>query len=286
MTTPGRIMLPAAEPTFSALGVPSAGATLTVYLTGTTTLASLFTTAALTTAALNPQTSNAAGLFYGQSTSLFADASQQYDYVLQLPTGEMYQYADQSLVAPQGAVSGFAPINNPTFTGNPQAPTPAANNASASIATTQFVASTVALYAPLASPNLTGSPTAPTQAAGDTSNKIATDAFVAAAITTALSATEQIVAGANLRVAGGVLSIDSNVGFSAITRSGAGAFNFTFATPQPDAYYRVAVAVENVTILGAVLPQSNKSAGAFSVAVLTTGNVPTDPQGLSVSIFR
>lgn len=140
----GRLVLPLAEPTLTAQGVPSSGATLTVYQTGTTTLAELFADSNLTVSIANPQTSNAAGRFYQQSTVIWADASIAYDCVLTLPDGEMFSYETIYLLGSAASTSGFAPINSPAFTGVPTAPTPAANDSSSKIATTQFVATALA----------------------------------------------------------------------------------------------------------------------------------------------
>lgn len=73
----------------------------------------------------------------------------------------------------------LAPINSPTFTGDPKAPTPAKADNDTSIATTAHVKLVVADYAPLASPALTGIPTGPTPVAGNSSTQLATTAFVA-----------------------------------------------------------------------------------------------------------
>jgi len=75
-------------------------------------------------------------------------------------------------------IPGAAPIDSPTFTGSPKAPTPSVGDSSTDIATTAFVATS---YAPLDSPHLIGTPTAPTPPAGDSSTKIATTAFAFAA---------------------------------------------------------------------------------------------------------
>ena len=79
----------------------------------------------------------------------------------------------------------WAPINSPTFTGQPSAPTPAANNNSTRIATTAFVtaAITAGAFAPINSPTFTGVPAAPTPATNANTTQIATTAFVRAAIT-------------------------------------------------------------------------------------------------------
>jgi hypothetical protein len=109
---------------------------------------------------------------------------------------------------------GAAPINNPTFTGDPKAPTPAPGDNDTSIATTAFVANAISVipgggnvsntgtptngqlaqwtdathiqgiaaaslgFAPLASPVFTGDPQAPTPATADNDTSIATTAFV------------------------------------------------------------------------------------------------------------
>jgi len=140
----GRLVLPLAEPTLTAQGAPSSGATLTIYETGTTTLAELYADSNLTVSIANPQTSNSAGRFYDQTTVIWADQSIAYDCVLTLPDGEMFSYQTIYLIGPPTSTSGFAPINSPAFTGVPTAPTPAANDASSKIATTQFVATAIA----------------------------------------------------------------------------------------------------------------------------------------------
>ncbi|MDV2876268.1 hypothetical protein R0H07_25290, partial [Phytobacter diazotrophicus] len=111
-----------------------------------------------------------------------------------------------------------APINSPSFTGTPFAPTAAAGTNNTQIATTQFAQSLITalldsapstlntlnklasainndpIYAanvnaalntkaPLASPALTGTPTAPTAAAATNNTQIATTAFAQALIT-------------------------------------------------------------------------------------------------------
>lgn len=79
-----------------------------------------------------------------------------------------------------------APINSPTFTGTPAAPTVAGSaDSTTKIATTAFVQAVRALLAPLASPALTGTPTAPTAAGGTNTTQIATTAFVVAALNSA-----------------------------------------------------------------------------------------------------
>jgi hypothetical protein len=82
--------------------------------------------------------------------------------------------------------AGGAPITSPYFWGDPQAPTPAPDDASNRLATTGWVKSAIATitleYAPLDSPNFTGVPTAPTAAPGASDGQLATTAFVMNAV--------------------------------------------------------------------------------------------------------
>lgn len=108
-------------------------------------------------------------------------------------------------------------LASPAFTGNPTAPTPAAGDNDASLATTAFVQNAIAALvasapgtldtlnelatalgddpnfattmtnalaakAPLASPGFSGTPTAPTPGAADNSTKLATTAFIVTAL--------------------------------------------------------------------------------------------------------
>jgi hypothetical protein len=107
--------------------------------------------------------------------------------------------------------AGGAPAASPTLTGNPQAPTPLTGDHSSSIATTQFVANTIASGtvasfngrqgpvsltlsdvlsvggAPVASPNFTGTPSGPTAAPGTATTQLASTAFVTNAVVAASS---------------------------------------------------------------------------------------------------
>ncbi|EOW5816360.1 MULTISPECIES: phage tail protein [Escherichia] len=133
---------------------------------------------------------------------------------------ELKVYADDQMakhLAAPDPHSQYAPKENPTFTGTPKAPTPAAGNNTTQIATTEFVQAALtalingapatldtlkeiaaainndpkfsttinnalALKAPLSSPALTGTPTAPTAAQSVNNTQIATTAFVKSAI--------------------------------------------------------------------------------------------------------
>ena len=133
---------------------------------------------------------------------------------------ELRLYVDDQMrnhIAAQDPHTQYAQKHNPTFTGEPKAPTPAAGNNTTRIATTAFVQAAItalingapatldtlkeiaaainndpkfsttinnalALKAPLSSPALTGTPTAPTAAQSVNNTQIATTAFVKSAI--------------------------------------------------------------------------------------------------------
>ncbi|WP_447516419.1 phage tail-collar fiber domain-containing protein [Escherichia coli] len=133
---------------------------------------------------------------------------------------ELKLYVDDQMrnhIAAQDPHTQYAQKHNPTFTGEPKAPTPAAGNNTTRIATTEFVQAAItalingapatldtlkeiaaainndpkfsttinnalALKAPLLSPALTGTPTAPTAAQSVNNTQIATTAFVKSAI--------------------------------------------------------------------------------------------------------
>ncbi|HCQ0576735.1 TPA: phage tail protein, partial [Escherichia coli] len=133
---------------------------------------------------------------------------------------ELKLYVDDQMrnhIAAQDPHTQYAQKHNPTFTGEPKAPTPAAGNNTTRIATTEFVKAAItalingapamldtlkeiaaainndpkfsttinnalALKAPLSSPALTGTPTAPTAAQSVNNTQIATTAFVKSAI--------------------------------------------------------------------------------------------------------
>ncbi|HAN2097967.1 TPA: phage tail protein [Escherichia coli] len=133
---------------------------------------------------------------------------------------ELRLYVDDQMrnhIAAQDPHTQYAQKHNPTFTGTPKAPTPAAGNNTTQIATTAFVQAALtslingapatldtlkeiaaainndpkfsttinnalALKAPLSSPALTGTPTAPTAAQSVNNTQIATTAFVKSAI--------------------------------------------------------------------------------------------------------
>jgi hypothetical protein len=180
----GRLILPIAEPVLGSTGLVTPGATLSVYTNGATsgTLASLFSDSALTVPIANPQTSDAAGRFYDQTTVIWANANMAYGAVLVIPGGGTLTYENIYTLGAQADISGLAPINSPVFTGVPQAPTPALNDNSAKIATTAYVQGQN--YAPLASPAFTGVPTAPTAVAATSNTQIATTAFVHSLLST------------------------------------------------------------------------------------------------------
>lgn len=176
----GRLILPITEPILSALGVPAPGSVLTYFDAGTSNVSALFADADLSTPIENPQTADSAGRFYGQTTVIWADDGIAYDATLDVAGGSTLTFDTIYTLGAQANTSGFAPINSPTFTGIPQAPTPASNDNSAKIATTAYVQSQG--FAPLNSPTFTGTPASVTAATGTNTTEIATTAFVQDAI--------------------------------------------------------------------------------------------------------
>ena len=175
----GVIILPIAEPCIDNSGNLVVGATLTINVSGGG-LASIFANSALTTPISNPLTSDSAGRFFAQSTVIWADQTQAYDCILNYNNGTSFTFSTIYPVGPQAGTTGFAPLNSPAFTGVPTAPTPAANDSSQKLATTNFV--TAQGFAPIASPTFTGTPAGPTATPGTNTTQIATTAFVQAAI--------------------------------------------------------------------------------------------------------
>jgi hypothetical protein len=128
--------------------------------------------------------------------------------------------ASQQLV-PFTALSAYAPLASPAFTGNPTAPTATVDTNTTQIATTAYVVGQAGSAAPLvngtaavgtslryarqdhvhptdtsraalASPALTGTPTAPTATPGTNTTQIATTAFVTAAVPAAATHTQAL----------------------------------------------------------------------------------------------
>lgn len=88
-------------------------------------------------------------------------------------------YVDTSIAT---AIAPLAPLESPSLTGIPLAPTAAIGTNTAQLATTEFVQFAVAPLAPLASPTLSGVPTTPTAGPGTSTLQIASTEFVTTAI--------------------------------------------------------------------------------------------------------
>jgi hypothetical protein len=82
------------------------------------------------------------------------------------------------------ALTPYAPLASPTFTGVPAGPTAAPGTNTTQLATTAFVTAAIASgggsYAPINSPAFTGVPTAPTAATATNTTQVATTAYVQA----------------------------------------------------------------------------------------------------------
>ncbi|MHA8075773.1 tail fiber domain-containing protein [Aquirufa sp. TARAVU-A1A] len=158
-------------------------------------------------------------------------------------TGKIQLAGDLGGTATSPTVPGLAakaPLNSPSLTGTPTAPTVAAGDNSTKIATTSFVSTAVTTAvtsgatpdatttstgkiqlagdlggtatsptvpglfakAPLNSPALTGTPTAPTATAGDNSTQIATTSFVSTAITSGATPDASTTSTGKIQLAG------------------------------------------------------------------------------------
>lgn len=277
----GRLIIPSIDPVLTSAGVVNPGATLTVYNTGTTTLASLYADQGLTQPIANPQTAGSNGRFYAQGTAIWANVANGYDVVLNLTDGESFTYTDVFLLGQSTSGGSYMPTTGGVFTGSVQGITPATNDNSTNLATTAYVQNNLANVLTTAggqtlSANLSGV----TATYGTSSTVYATTAFVQAA----LAGSQQIYAQAYITIAAGVLTIVKNTGFSSITRSSAGAYNFTFTTPEADANYLIFGGVVNTTQLACVFPPANKTTGGFAASVLTYNNIPTDCSALSIIV--
>lgn len=165
-------------------GEPIPGALLAFFISPGTTPAATYSNPNLTTPNANPVVADGDGIF----PVIYLDPAVLYRAVLSYPSDGInppVQIWAANNVA-DFAAQGFAPIDSPSFTGEPEAPTPPLGDDSSRLATTDFVTRTVdqlaQTYAPIESPDLTGAPTAPTADPGTSDTQIATTAFVAAAI--------------------------------------------------------------------------------------------------------
>lgn len=114
----------------------------------------------------------------------------------------------------------LATLADPTFTGNPKAPTPSPGDADTSIATTAFVD---ASFAKKAGPALTGVPTAPTAAPGTNTTQLATTAFVVAEAFAAALPTQTGNTGKFVTTDG---TTASWIGLADVTAQGVGTYCF------------------------------------------------------------
>ena len=137
--TSGYLNVPYTFPAYQAPGVPAVGATLYFYNTGTSVLADIFSDPELTIPILNPQVSDINGMFTSQATLFFANSALAYDAVLNLPNGSSHTFSQLPTISLPQDVSGYLQNPSVVLTGTPTTTTPAANDSSSRIASTQFV---------------------------------------------------------------------------------------------------------------------------------------------------
>lgn len=284
----GRLDVPLAQPAINAVGQVTAGATLTFYNTGTTNLAAVYADADLSTPVANPQagiySSNSAGRFTVQTDTFWLDASAAYDVVLGFPDGSSLTFLQQYVLGAATNTSGFAPINSPVFTGNPQAPTPATNDNSSSIATTAFVVAQG--FAPLNSPTFTGTPAGPTASPGTSTTELATTAFVTAALTAIAAG----VAKAWVSFVGSSAAIADQLNVASVVRNAAGTYSVTFTANMANANYALDITVgmgttvhaNNSPTVGIV---SKSTTGFQFVTSSSTDTTAVDPPLICCTVF-
>ena len=256
----GQLIVPYTTPCLNAIGQPAVGATLTVYLTGSSTLAALYADNGLVTPISNPLTADAAGRFVAQATVIWASDATAYKAVINFPDGSSLTFSNLKVLEVAQSLAGFAPLNSPAFTGVPTAPTPATNDNSNKLATTGFV--NAQGYAPLNSPVFTGTPTAPTPATNDNSTKLATTAFVQAAAA---------IVAQNIGVSGYIKFTNGLVlqwGQFTITIDSSG--TATFNTPFPNACFSCVITPGGANNTNSIFYVSSVSTTGFNWTFAST----------------
>jgi len=151
--------------------------TVTVYLTGTTTLATLFANNNLIPTPLsNPFTANVNGQF------LFYAANNRYDVVL----------SNNGASGPTNPITISDILLNDPSGGSGSVTSVFGRNGAVVAQPGDYAVAQITGAAPLASPALTGVATSPTPSPGDNTTKIATTAFVTAAVAAAASAVTSV----------------------------------------------------------------------------------------------
>jgi hypothetical protein len=196
------------------------------------------------------------------------------------------------------ALTSYAPLASPAFTGTPIAPTATAGTNTTQLATTAFVTAAVAAstagvvsfntrtgaitllasdvttalnYTPanIASPAFTGSPTAPTPAQFDSSTNIATTAFVQTSLGNYQS--RQVITGAT--------TFTNASSGSWIEMAGTGPYTVTLPAPTVS---NLTFTFTNVTTNSTVITLSTPSASIYNQAVAAT--TLTVPVGATVTM--
>ena len=177
-------------------------------------------------------------------------------------------YSDGTNIYNTGvSTAGLAPINSPSLTGTPTAPTAGASSNTTQIATTAMVqaaiSAAVSTLAPKASPALSGTPTAPTPALGDNSTLIATTAFVQAATN---KSAQSLAANGYATLPGGLILQWGVVGS---TPSSPETYAVTFPIPFPTACFSVVVTLKQSGPLQS--PSTGVAGGSVGPAPTRTG---------------
>ena len=248
--------------------VPAVGAQVFTYAAGTMTAQNTYSNINQTPNA-NPIILDANG-----ECVCYLDSTLEYDFWFSPSTDTnppTNPYWTVYSVGYGSMLNGLAPLNSPTFTGTPKAPTPTAGDNSTNIATTQFVGNAVTTEAGnlLASPAFTGVPTAPTATAGTDTTQIATTAFVVTDVTAAIAAA----------IGSGSTTSQNNVtinGFKFQTGTGsvtatAGQAVASISVSFPTPYTNAPVVVISTTNVGFVSSGAASQAASGVTSVTTSG---------------
>jgi len=153
----------------------------------------------------------------------------------------------------------YAPINSPTFTGTPAAPTPSNSDSTTKLATTAYVQNNLANYAPIYSPSLTGTPTAPTPSTGTSNTQLATTAFVNQASSLSTNGYQKFPSGLIIQ-------------WGTFTTSSGGYTNLTFPIAFPNALLSITAndVLSSTQIYPVNINMSGKTTTYVPVAAVST----------------
>ena len=196
--------------------------------------------------------------------------------------GQLARWTNASTIEGVAASAlGYAPVDSPTFTGDPKAPTPLTADNDTSIATTAFVKAQG--YATLAAPTFTGDAKSTTPATSDNDTSIATTAYVKANLASYQPLDADLTALAALAGTNVIYYRSAADTWSAVTVGGnlsfAGGTLNTAVTPQAQDATLTALAGFNTN--GLLTQTAADTFAGRSIAVPAAGISITNANGVS-----